>query len=391
MDIALNNNAVQSGYKQCTRCLMDTSAAGIHFDENGYCNYCTDYKKNMSAVVFESSESKSARLLDFVNKVKANGKGKPYDCVIGVSGGVDSSWTLVKAVELGLRPLAVHMDNGWNAELAQNNISNIVKTLGLDLHTHVINWAEYKKLMQAFFDADVIDVELLYDNAMLAVNYGIAKKYGLNYILSGSNSATEGMSMPINWNWFKFDKKNIFSIARKFGVKKIKTFPAISSLDYVMCEYVRGIKWIPFLDYLHFNKEEALAILEQDYGYRRYPYKHYESIFTRFYQGFLLPKKFGVDKRLMHFSSLIMAGQISREEALEKASGLAYESEEKLRDDKQYFLKKMGWSEQDLSGYLARKEIPHSDYGSEKSQWNFMLNLRSKLPKALVKAMKKGK
>ena len=378
-------------YRQCSRCLMDTSAAGITFNSDGHCNFCTDYKKNMSAVVFESVEDKAVRLDDFVSRVKANGKGKPYDCVIGVSGGVDSSWTLVKAVELGLRPLAVHMDNGWNAELAQNNISNIVKTLGIDLHTHVINWAEYKKLMQAFFDADVIDVELLYDNAMLAVNYGMAKKYGLKFILSGSNSATEGMSMPSNWNWFKFDKKNIFAIANRFGASGIKSFPAFSAIDYVSCEYLRGIKWVPFLDYLHFNKDEALSSLEHNYGYKRYPYKHYESIFTRFYQGYLLPEKFGVDKRLMHFSSLIMADQISREDALEKASGIAYESEEKLKDDKQYFLKKMGWSEQDLAGYLKREEKSHALYGTEKPLWDLMLNLRAKLPTRLIKALKKEK
>lgn len=385
------HSTANAGYQQCSRCLMDTSAAGISFDAEGHCNFCSDYKSNMSAVVFESVESKTVRLNEFVARVKANGKGKPYDCVIGVSGGVDSSWTLVKAVELGLRPLAVHMDNGWNAELAQNNISNIVKTLGLDLHTHVINWPEYKKLMQAFFDADVIDVELLYDNAMLAVNYGMAKKYGLKYILSGSNSATEGMSMPSNWNWFKFDKKNIFAIAKKFGVKGIKTFPAFSAIDYVSCEYIRGIKWVPFLDYLHYNKDEALAILERDYGYKRYPYKHYESIFTRFYQGYLLPEKFGVDKRLMHFSSLIMAGQISREEALEKASGLAYESEEKLRDDKQYFLKKMGWSEQELAEYLQREEKSHALYGSERNIWDLMLKTRSIMPINLVRLLKNGR
>lgn len=378
-------------YRRCNRCLMDTTAQGISFDDAGVCNFCSDFEANVSKVVFESLDSKNKRLEEFVNRVKQNGKGKPYDCIIGVSGGVDSSWTLVKAVELGLRPLAVHMDNGWNAELAQNNIANLINTLGVDLYTHVINWNEYKNLMQAFFDADVIDIELLYDNAMLAVNYSLAKKYGLNYILSGSNAATEGMSMPANWNWFKFDKKNIYSIAKKFGVTKLESFPAFGAIDYVYCEYVKKIKWIPFLDFLHYDKSRVLDTLERDYGYKRYPFKHYESVFTRFYQGYILPEKFNVDKRLMHLSSLIMSNQMERDVALDVCSGIAYESAEKLQEDKTYFLKKMGWTAQQLQDYLNRPEIPHSFYGSEKNIWDLMLKARSLMPTNVVRFLRKGR
>lgn len=189
--------------KRCKRCLMDTTAKDITFDEDGYCNYCTEFLESLN----NPNRKISLPLNELVEKIKADGKGKEYDCVVGVSGGVDSSYTLVKVKELGLRPLAVHMDNGWDSELAANNIKNLVEKLGVDLYTHVIDWEEYRELMQAFFDADVIDVELLYDNAMLAVCYQQAGKYGVKYILAGSNTATEGMRLPENWNWFKRDKK----------------------------------------------------------------------------------------------------------------------------------------------------------------------------------------
>jgi len=175
---------------------MDISAADIFFDAKGICNFCTEFLREKSNIIFEDLKKKEEKLKYFIKKVKEEGKEKKYDCIVGVSGGVDSSWTLAKVKELGLRPLVVHMDNGWNSELAQNNIANLVQNLQVDLYTHVINWNEYRELMQAFFEADVIDVELLYDNAMLAVNYQQANKYGVKYILSGSNSSTEGMRMP---------------------------------------------------------------------------------------------------------------------------------------------------------------------------------------------------
>lgn len=360
-------------YQVCTRCVMDTSASDISFDEQGVCNFCTEFLARSGAILGATSEEKEVRLAAFVEQVKRQSKGKPYDCIVGVSGGVDSSWVLVKVVEMGLRPLAVHMDNGWNTELAQNNIANLVRGLGVDLYTHVIDWQEYKKLMQAFFDADVLDVELLYDNAMLAVNYQLAKQHGLKYILSGSNQVTEGMKMPTGWNWFKFDKRNIKDLARRFGNVQLKTFPAFGTLDYVWTGFVRKLKWVPILDLMDYNKYEALAVLARDYGYKPYPYKHYESIFTRFYQGYLLPRKFSVDKRRLHLSTLVVSGQIDRDTALQGVAGLPYPSESDLQADIQYFLKKMGWTKADLDAYLARPEVPHDNYGSEKKLWDLCL------------------
>nr|WP_255700533.1 N-acetyl sugar amidotransferase [Dethiosulfovibrio faecalis] len=367
----------------CSRCVMDTTARDISFDENGVCNYCTDFLSRSSKVLFKDPEARKKELDAFVAKVKKDGKGKPYDCIIGVSGGVDSSWVLVKAIELGLRPLAVHMDNGWNSELAQNNISNLVQKLGVDLYTHVINWEEYKSLMQAFFDADVIDVELLYDNAMLAVNYRMAGKYGIKHILSGSNQATEGMRIPYSWTWLKWDKKNIKAIAKKFQGISLKTFPSIGTVEFILKGMVGGIKWESFLDYTEYNKFAALEVLQRDFSYKPYPYKHYESIFTRFYQGYILPEKFGVDKRKVHLATLVVSGQMSREDALKGLAGIAYPSERELEEDIAYFLKKMGWSRDELDSYLARPEKPHSAYPSEKAFYKFC----GKAYKAMLNSM----
>lgn len=353
----------------CTRCIMDSSVPNITFDQSGVCNYCTEYLEQCAHVLDDSNGLKEKKLQALVNKVKKAGAGKPYDCIIGVSGGVDSSWVLVRAIELGLRPLAVHMDNGWNSELAQHNIATLVKKLGVDLHTHVIDWHEYRKLMQSFFDADVLDVELLYDNAALAVNYREAAKYGIRYILAGTNSATEGMRMPDGWNWLKFDKKNIKSIAKRFASIRLTTFPAIGTLDFFRFRFINRIRWTSILDLMPYNKADVLRELQEKYGYKPYPYKHYESIFTRFYQGYILPTKFGVDKRKLHLGTLVASGQMSRDKALADLDRIPYPDEAQLNEDRQYFMKKMGWRETDLEAYLKRPEVSHTAYPSERPLW----------------------
>lgn len=371
----------ERAYQVCSRCVMDTSTSDIVFDRVGVCNYCMEFLERSGHIVFKESAVRAQELAQFVERVKADGQGKRYDCVIGVSGGVDSSWSLVQAVKLGLRPLAVHMDNGWNSELAQNNIANLVRGLGVDLYTHVIDWHEYKNLMQAFFDANVIDVELLYDNAMLAVNYSQAAKYNVHNILSGTNLATEGLKIPVDWNWFKFDKKNIKSIGRRFKHQTIKTFPAIGTFEFIYYEFLRKIRWISFLNYFEYNKFDALDNLEKNFGYKRYPYKHYESIFTRFYQGYILPHKFNVDKRRVHLSTLIISRQLSREDALMQLNEMPYPSAHDLAEDIHYFLKKMNWSRDQLDAYILASEIRHDVYPSEITRWRFLGGIKKKLIK----------
>jgi len=349
---------------------MDTSAEGIYFDENNICNYCINFENKLKKL-----KSRKIKIKELVDKIKKN-KHYEYDCVIGLSGGVDSCFTLHKAVEIGLKPLVVHMDNGWNSELAQNNIENLIKTLDIDLFTHVINWNEYKDMMNSFFASDVIDVELLMDNAMLSVNYQQASKNKIKYILAGTNVSSEGMSMPSNMNWFKYDKKNILNIINIFGNNKINTYPIIGTLDLVYYIAIKRIKWISFLDFFEYNKFEAIDLLKKKYNFKPYPYKHYESIFTRFYQGYLLPKKFGIDKRILHYSTLIMSGQISREEVLnELKKKHAYPSDEMLNNDKEYFLRKMGWKEQDLEDYINRPGKKHDYYKSEKIIYDLLLKV----------------
>jgi N-acetyl sugar amidotransferase len=369
---------------------MDTTARDITFDDEGVCSYCTEFLTRSSHILQEDPGRKAARLEQLVDKVRHSGRGKPYDCIVGVSGGVDSSWTLVELKRLGLRPLAVHMDNGWDSELAQSNIANLVRALDVDLYTHVIDWEEYRGLMQAFFDADVVDVELLYDNAMLAVNYRQARKYGLHYILAGTNQATEGMRMPPGWNWFKFDKAHIKALGRRSGISALKTYPAIGTLEYLWNECVTRTRWISFLDYVEYNKESVLSALESQYGYKRYPFKHYESVFTRFYQGYILPHKFGVDKRRLHVATLVAAGQLNRADALAGLQGIAYPTPQDEARDIDYFLKKMRWTRQELEDYIRRPGKCHSEYRSERHFLEIPVAIVDALPRRWNQMVKQG-
>lgn len=364
-------------YRVCNRCVMDTSAVEIEFDTDGNCQFCNDFLSRTKDLKKVTETEKTAALEDFVKKIKAEGKGKAYDCIVGLSGGLDSSWVLVQAVKQGLRPLAVHMDNGWNSELAQNNIECLIKKLGVDLFTYVIDWEEYRDLQEAFFKADVVDIELLYDNALAAVNYNLAAKYSLKYILSGSNTATEGVQMPKEWAAVnKFDFQNIKNIWKKFGKGySLKTFPGYGFQNHIMDYYFRKVRWVPFLDYFDYTKKGALSVLTKEYGFVPYPYKHYESVFTRFYQGYILPEKFGFDKRRNHLSALILTDQLSREEALKILGERPYANAEDQNIDMEYVLKKFSWSPEYLEEYLKRPMIKHEAYGGENFKWDMKRKL----------------
>ncbi len=357
----------------CKNCIMDTTADDIIFDKFGVCNFCKDFEKRQSEL-----KNNKKDLSKLINQIKTQGEGKKYDCIIGVSGGVDSSFSLLKACELGLRPLAVHLDNGWNSELAQYNISKLIRNCKVDLFTHVINWKEYRKLQQAFFDANVMDVELLMDNAMLSVNYKMAKKYNIKFILSGTNTATEGFRIPSNWSWFKNDAKNIRSIVKKFSDQKINTFPSFSTFDFIYYEIMNKIEWILFPDYFDYTKDGAIELLKNKINYKPYPYKHYESVFTRFYQAYILPRKFGIDKRKLHLSNLLISKEINREQALRILQQPTYPTIDQEKKDIKYFLKKMNWSMKQLEEYISRPEIKHDSYPSEKTKWEKLKKIYQK-------------
>ncbi|MBU6146714.1 MAG: N-acetyl sugar amidotransferase [Actinomycetales bacterium] len=360
---------------------MDTSASDITFDLDGRCWYCTELIQRLARSHWPSAESREAARRDLLAAVARDGRGKEYDCIVGVSGGVDSSWVLVDAVRAGLRPLAVHMDNGWDSELAQSNIASLVRGLDVDLYTYVIDWDEYRSLMLAFFDADVIDIELLYDNALAAVNFQQARAYGLHYILSGQNLATEGMLIPRQWNWLKMDRRNIEAIRRAYDGGGLKSFPAIGSLSYAWHMAVRGIRWIPYPDYLEYERSTVLNTLTSEFGYRPYRNKHYESVFTRLYMSYILPVKFDVDMRRVDYSNLIVSGQMTREEALSRLAEPAYGTDQDLAVDIEYFRKKIGWSEADWRAYLARPPVPHRAFASEFSTYHLLQWLRHRIPR----------
>lgn len=343
---------------------MDDSAVDFCPTLTG-CNYCEGFFETLETHNIVTQPLRSPDTQQLIDRIKSQGRGKKYDCVVGVSGGADSSWALVNAVKLGLRPLAVHMDNGWNTDLAVSNIHNLITKLGVDLHTEVLDWSEYRRLMEAFCEADVVDIELLYDNAMLETCFRQARNHGVKAILSGGNHSTEGFRIPPGWNWRdKNDGGNIRAIARWNGAQ-LKSFPLYTNWKYVSDYFVRQIRWISFLDYLDYNKENAVRELTKSFGCRAYPYKHYENFFTRFYQGFLLPKKFGVDKRLPHLSALVCTSQLTRDEALEDLARDAYPSARQLEDDQIFFLKKMKWDEKKLADYLQRPPRFHDEWYSE--------------------------
>src|SRR3972149_3504036 len=356
-------------YRMCSRCIMDTTAQDISFDENGVCSYCTNFLNLLNRVHF--NETLHRELLErTVKKIKKSGKNENYYCIVVVSGGLDSSFVLYNARKLGLRPLAVHLDNGWNSELAVSNIEKLVKSLNVDLYTHVINWEEFKDLQIAFFKAHVVDIELLTDHAITAILYKIAHERQIRYLVSGTNVASEGMRIPPNWAHLKIDFKNIKAIYKRFGNgKRLETFPTIGLVKYVKYTLLDKIKWLSILDFMPYKKDEAIQILIKETGWRPYEKKHYESIFTRFYQGYILPKKFNIDKRKLHYSTLICSGQMSREKALELLRMSTYDNQLLLKEDEEYVLKKLGFSPKEFEEYLNSPPVPHDCYPS--SEWSY--------------------
>lgn len=351
-------------YQICTRCILSTDDdAFISFDEHGVCNHCHLFDEEFAKRILPEEERRK-KLNELITEIKQAGKGKKYDCIIGVSGGVDSTYVayLVKEV-FGLRPLAVHLDNGWNSELSVSNISSIIKTLDIDLFTHVINWQEFRDVQLAYLKASVIDLETTTDNAIMGILYKTARKHVIKYILNGENFVTEGI-LPASWIHNKLDSRNLKAIHRKFGTrKKLKTFPTISLYKKYFYEKVLGIESIQILNYVDYSNEEARRTIIEKLHWREYGDKHHESIITRFFQTYILPVKFGVDKRRAHLSTLICSGQITREDALIKISRPPHE-QQYFQSDKEFVLKKFGLSNQEFEEIMARPVVSHLAYPS---------------------------
>ena len=347
-------------WRTCTRCVMDTSVSDIEFDTDGVCSYCRAASGRLAKEHF-IGEAHRGKLDTLVMQIKREGAGKPYDCIIGVSGGVDSSYVAyVVKRQLGLRPLAVHFDNGWNSDLAVDNIERLLSALDIDLYTHVVDWEEFRDLQLAFLKSSVPNSEIPTDHAIAALLYRTAARHGVRFILHGGNLATESI-MPAVWMRGALDLRFIRAIHRRFGTRPLTTYPVLGLAHLAYHTFVRRTRFIGILNYIEYNKNEAIEFMASTFGWRRYEGKHFESVFTRWFQGYLLPAKYGMDKRRPHYASLIVSGQMTRDAALEALQHPIYDPEI-AKDDVRYVCRKFGLSEPEFEAIMRAPVRVFSDY-----------------------------
>jgi N-acetyl sugar amidotransferase len=349
-------------YRICSNCIMDTSDSNITFDSRGWCDYCNNYHDNILPN-WHTDERGAKRIAEQVAQIKKDGQGRDHDCLIGISGGVDSSYvTYLAKAKFGLRPLLFHVDAGWNSQQAVNNIEKLVDGLGVDLHTEVVNWEEMKDLQLAFFKAQVPHLDTPQDHAFFAGLYNFAAKNKFKYILTGANYSTECVREPLEWHYHASDLRQLKDIHHRFGTRPLKSFPLTDIFTYKLYyRFVKGIRVVKPLNEVPFHKEEAMQELVDKFGWQKYAHKHYESRFTRFYEGYWLPTKFGYDKRRAHFSSLILTGQLARADALERIAKPAY-NEENLAEDFEYIATKLDLSVPELKQIMAGPNKTYKDY-----------------------------
>jgi N-acetyl sugar amidotransferase len=352
-------------YQICTNCVMDTTDTKITFDENGVCDHCHTFYNDIKPH-WHTDEKGWNEIVKVADTIKKEGEGKDFDCIIGMSGGIDSSYLVYLAKEkLGLRPLVFHVDAGWNSQQAVHNIEKIVDMLGLDLYTEVIDWEEMKDLQLAYFKSGVSNIDTPQDHAFFATMYKFATKYNVKYILTGGNYSTECIRNPLEWMYYQSDSTQIRDIHNQFGTIPLKNFPLTNILWHkIYLPYIKKIKLIRPLDFMPYHKEEATQFLVDNFGYQRYAQKHFESRFTKFYESYWLPKKFGYDTRKVQYSSLIVTGQMDRDEALEKLKNPTYD-EETAKQDFEYIATKLGISVEELEGYM---NAPNKSYHEYKNQ-----------------------
>jgi len=349
---------------------MDTSDSKISFDENGVCDHCDTYYSEILPK-WHPDEKGDIALLEILQKIKEDGKGRDFDCIMGMSGGIDSSYLLyVMKEKYGLRPLVFHVDAGWNSQIAVNNIERLIDGLGLDLYTEVINWEEIKDLQLAFFKSGVPHIDVPQDHAFFATMYKFASKHKIKYILTGGNYSTECVRNPLEWMYYQSDSIQLRDIHKKYGTISLNTYPVTNILWHkVYLPFIRGIKMIRPLDYLPYQKDEAMQLLVDKFGYQKYPQKHFESRFTRFYESYWLPERFGYDTRKVQYSSLILTGQMTRDEALEKLKEPAYDPET-IHHEFEFVANKLNISVEELRSYFDMPLKTFSDYKSQESIYN---------------------
>jgi N-acetyl sugar amidotransferase len=350
---------------------MDTSDSKIIFDENGVCDHCNDFKGNIKPN-WHVDEKGKQELDNIVAKIKEDGKKRDFDCLIGMSGGADSSYMLHMMVnKFGLKPLVFHVDGGWNSQIAVNNIEVMIDKLGLDLYTEVINWEDMKDFQLAYFKSGLSNIDIPQDHAFIAVLYNYAFKYNIKYILNGFNLATECVRNPLEWIYYGTDMAQINNIRKKFCTRPLKDYPFSNVLKHkIYLRYIRRIKVVKPLNLIPYNKAKAMEELKEIYGWQPYPQKHFESRFTRFYEGYWLPKRFGFDTRRVQFSSLILTEQMTREEALEKLKKTAL-SEEVIRQEFEYVASKLEISNEELQEYMDAPKKTYKDYANQEQMYHW--------------------
>lgn len=351
-------------YQVCTNCVMDTSDSRIVFDAQGVCDHCRDFTEKVEPG-WHTDERGRRELERIVARIKASGRRRDFDCILGVSGGVDSSYMLHLAVhEFGLRPLAYHVDGGWNSDLSVHNISAMIDKLGLDLYTEVINWEEMRDFQLAFFKSGVPHIDIPQDHAFVASLYNFADRHGIRYILNGGNISTECVSNPMEFFYYGTDMAQIEDIRRRFGTVPMKTYPFSSVLRHKLyLRHVRRVRVVKPLNYRPYVKAAAVEVLRREYGWRPYPQKHFESRFTKFYEGYWLPERFGFDTRRVQYSSLILTGQMTRAEALAKLAVPAYDPQT-IGNEFDYVATKLGIAPEELRRYLTMPKKFYWDYAN---------------------------
>lgn len=359
----------ENKYKQCSRCVMDTSDPEITFNEKGECNLCTEFLEKRIYHKYNGEESDKA-LDQVVAEMKRDGKGKEYDCIIGISGGIDSSYAAYIAKQKGLRVLGVHLDNGWNSEEAVMNIKNITQKLDIDYESYVLDWEEFKDLQLAFLKASVPEAETPTDIAIHASWHYFTAKYGVKYIISGGNFATEGI-LPKYWHYNAKDLKYFNHIQKKFGTIKLKKFPTFGFLREMYHKLIKRTKIIYLLNYVDYSKDDATSFLKKELDWRYYGGKHYESKYTGFIQSYYLNKKFGIDYRKATLSSEICIGVISREEALKQLELQPFDAD-KIENEKHFIAKKLGVSMEEFEKIVNEPAKWYSDYPNDEKKLKFI-------------------
>jgi len=352
----------EEGYQICSNCIMDTTDPKITFDERGRCEYCNNYYTNIE-LNWHPNEKGEKAIAPLIEKIKKEGKNRDHDCLIGISGGVDSSYVTYLAKEkFGLRPLMLHVDAGWNSQISVNNIERLIDGLKLDLHTEVIDWLEMKDLQLAFFKAQVPHLDAPQDHAFFASLYNFAAKHSFKYIITGANYSTECIREPLDWIYHASDLRQLMDIHRHFGQRPLKNFPTADMFKYKLYHrYFKGVRVVKPLNHVPYIKEKAMQELVDRFGWQKYAHKHYESRFTRFFEGYWLPRKFGYDKRRSHFSSLILTKQMTRTEALKSIAHPAYD-EKLMFEDFEFVAKKLDLTVAELQKIMAGENKTYKDY-----------------------------